>query len=173
MPAAGHGEAIAEAPVRVVIHAIANGGEGIGRAESGDTRVWFVEGGLPGDTVMVAPLQSKPRMLRGRALEVLVASPLRAAAPCPLAERCGGCGWQHVRPEAQAGLKAQIVSDLLRKLGPTVTAVASPAALGYRRRARMHFEKRPGGLQLGFFARHPGSTRQPCLARPESLALRR
>lgn len=154
MPAAGHGEAIAEAPVRVVIHAIANGGEGIGRAESGDTRVWFVEGGLPGDTVMVAPLQSKPRMLRGRALEVLVASPLRAAAPCPLAERCGGCGWQHVRPEAQAGLKAQIVSDLLRKLGPTVTAVASPAALGYRRRARMHFEKRPGGLQLGFFARH-------------------
>jgi 23S rRNA (uracil1939-C5)-methyltransferase len=158
MPALGHDESTApgaaSAAVRVVVHGMANGGDGIGRAEAGDTRVWFVDGGLPGDTLRVEPVQSKPRMIRGRSLEVVTASPLRVAAPCSLAERCGGCGWQHVRPAAQAELKAQIVGDLLRKLGgPAPQAMPSPAALGYRRRARLHFEKRPEGLQLGFFAR--------------------
>lgn len=146
--------AVPALPVRVAIHGVANGGEGIGRAEAGDERVWFVEGGLPGDTLMVAPLQVRPRMIRGRALEVLSAGPLRQAPPCPLSDRCGGCGWQHVRAAAQAELKAQIVVDLLRKLGaPAPRVFASPAALGYRRRARLHFEQAPGGLQLGFFAR--------------------
>lgn len=157
MPALVHesGAAIDATPVRVTIHGIANGGEGVGRAEAGDSRVWFVEGGLPGDTLTVAPVQAKPRMMRGRALAVITASPLRVAPPCPQVDRCGGCGWQHVEPTAQAELKRQIVADLLRKLaGPTPRVVASPAALGYRRRARMHFEQRPAGLQLGFFARH-------------------
>ncbi len=146
-------------PQRVTIHAIAHGGEGIGRivhlAEDGaDTRVWFIEGVLPGDTVLAEVVQSKTRMIRGRALELLDRSPLRQEAPCLLAERCGGCGWQHVRPEAQADLKAQIVTDLLRKLGVPVSRVfASPAAEGYRRRARVHFEQGAAGLQLGFFTR--------------------
>jgi len=144
------------AATRVTIHAIGNGGEGIGRAqgEDADTRLWFVEGGLPGDELLAEPQQVKARMIRGRIQTVLQASPMRQEAPCALADRCGGCGWQHVRPEAQAGLKAQIVDDLARKLGVTVTTIVpSPAALGYRRRARVHFEHTPAGLQLGFFAR--------------------
>ena len=141
---------------RVTIHAVGNGGEGIGRAqgEDADTRVWFVEGGLPGDELLVSPRQVKARMIRGDLQSVLQASPMRQEAPCALAGTCGGCGWQHVRPEAQAGLKAQIVGDLARKLGATVsTIIPSPAALGYRRRARVHFEQTAAGLQLGFFGR--------------------
>ena len=144
------------AATRVTIHAVGNGGEGIGRAqgEDADTRVWFVEGGLPGDELLVLPRQVKARMIRGDLQAVLQASPMRQEAPCALAGTCGGCGWQHVRPEAQAELKAQIVGDLARKLGATVsTIVPSPAALGYRRRARVHFEQTPAGLQLGFFGR--------------------
>lgn len=147
---------MAAAPVRVTIHAVAHGGEGIGRAqgEGADTRLWFVEGGVPGDELLAEARHSKARMIRGQLLEVLQASPLRQAPPCALAGRCGGCGWQHVRPEAQAGLKAQIVADLARKLGvPVDPVLASPAALGYRRRARLHFERDRAGLRLGFFAR--------------------
>jgi len=147
---------MAGAPARVTIHAVGHGGEGIGRdlREGADTRVWFVEGGLPGDELLAEPRQVKGRMIRGQLHTVLQAGPLRQEAPCALADRCGGCGWQHVRPEAQAGLKAQIVTDLARKLGVAVgTIVASPAALGYRRRARLHFERGSAGLQLGFFGR--------------------
>jgi len=144
------------AATRVTIHAVGHGGEGIGRAqgEGADTRVWFVEGGLPGDVLLCEPQQVKARMIRGHLQTVLEASPMRQEAPCALAGTCGGCGWQHVRPEAQAGLKAQIVDDLARKLGVTVTTIVpSPAALGYRRRARIHFEQGREGLQLGFFGR--------------------
>lgn len=143
-------------PQRVTIHAIAHGGEGIGRAleDDADTRVWFIEGALPGDTVLAEPTQVKSRMIRGRTLQLIEASPLRQEAPCVLADRCGGCGWQHVRADAQADLKAQIVTDLLRKVGvPIARVFASPASEGYRRRARVHFEQGPAGLQLGFFAR--------------------
>ncbi len=144
------------APARVTIHAVGHGGEGIGRdlREGADTRVWFVEGGLPGDELLALPRQVKARMIRGQLTGVLQASPMRQEAPCALAGTCGGCGWQHVKPEAQAGLKAQIVGDLARKLGVAVsTIVASPAALGYRRRARLHFERGSEGLRLGFFGR--------------------
>lgn len=147
---------MAGAPARVTIHAVGHGGEGIGRdlREGADTRVWFVDGGLPGDLLLAEPRQVKARMIRGHLEAVLQASPLRQEPPCALAGTCGGCGWQHVKPEAQAGLKAQIVSDLARKLGVAVgTIVASEAALGYRRRARLHFELGRAGLQLGFFGR--------------------
>ena len=117
-------------PQRVTIHAIAHGGEGIGRVlEQTDARVWFIEGALPGDTVLAEATQVKTRMIRGRTLELLDASPLRQDPPCALSGRCGGCGWQHVRADAQADLKAQIVTDLLRKFKvPVARVFASPAA---------------------------------------------
>lgn len=138
----------------VTIHAVAHGGAGIGRAVGDDARVWFIDGALPGDVVLAERAQVKPRMIRGRMLEVLRAGPLRQEPMCALASTCGGCGWQHVVPAAQAELKARIVADLTRRLGvPVGTIVGSPAALGYRRRARAHFERGPGGLRLGFFGR--------------------
>ena len=81
-------------PERVTIHAIAHGGAGIGRVlrEGADTRVWFIEGALPGDTVLAEAVQRKTRMIRGRTLEVITPSLLRQTAPCELADRCGGCG---------------------------------------------------------------------------------
>ncbi len=119
-----------------------------------DRRVWLVDGAIPGDTVLAEPIQAKTRMVRAQIRSVVHPADDRVAPPCPRADRCGGCGWQHVRVGAQAQLKARIVADLLRKLGVAIdTVVPSPAPLGYRRRARMHFEQAPGGLQIGFFAR--------------------
>jgi 23S rRNA (uracil1939-C5)-methyltransferase len=137
------------------IHGVAHGGEGVGRAVAGDdTRTWLVEGALPGERVRAEATDERARMIRGRVLEVLEPGPARAEPPCPLAGRCGGCGWQHVRPAAQAGLKAEVVAGLLRRVAhPPIAVVASPQALGYRRRARMHFERRGDELALGFLGR--------------------
>lgn len=138
----------------VHIHAIAHGGEGVGRCPEGpETRTWLVEGALPGEQVLAVRTEEHRRMLRGRTVQVLVASPDRAA---PLPEgRCGGCSWQHVRPEAQAELKRQIAEGQLRRLGIAVPEVVpSPQPLGYRRRARFHYVREGEALRLGFYRPH-------------------
>ena len=94
---------------------MAAGGDAIARGEDG--RVIFVEGALPGETVRVELTQERPGFARGRLLEVVDASPLRVAAPCPAVEMgCGGCNWQHVARPAQLELKRDIVSDSLRRI---------------------------------------------------------
>ena len=145
----------------VRIHALAHGGAGVGRSEDpGETRVHFIDGALIGERVRAAIDGEHKRWLRGHVLEVLDASEQRVDAPCPLAERCGGCSWQHVDPRAQAPLKLEIVrgqlsrklGDALTALGPAaVAAIDSPTALHYRRRARVHYRRRGEALELGFF----------------------
>lgn len=141
----------------MLVRDLAHGGEGIGRSEDPEeTRVWFVEGALPGERVRVALDQEHKRWLRGHVVEVLERSELRVEPPCPLASRCGGCSWQHVDPAKQAELKRGIVASQLRKLEVEVRpARPSSQPLGYRRRARLHYRKAdPQTLELGFFGLH-------------------
>lgn len=103
-------------PLEVVISDVAAGGDGIGHA--GDGRVVLVRGAIPGDTVQVAITEDRPRMLRGTAASVLMASDDRIAPPCPhVAAGCGGCGWQHVDRAAQRRLKVRIAEESLRRIG--------------------------------------------------------
>lgn len=144
--------------VSVRIRGLAHGGEGVGRDDEGLT--WFVPGALPEELVEVEPERRKARWARGRLLGVVEPGPDRAAAPCPLADRCGGCDWQHVAAERQAERKREIVAGELRALVPDSARVrldpTTGPALGYRRRARMHYAKdEDGTLRLGFFA--PGT----------------
>ncbi|MCA9661141.1 MAG: class I SAM-dependent RNA methyltransferase [Myxococcales bacterium] len=143
------------APMQEVvrIHGVAHGGQGVGRGEGpdADPRVWLVDGALPGERVAAARLREAKQMIRGEALEILEPAPTRVTPPCPHASVCGGCSWQHVDPAAQIELKREIVNGQLRHLDVEVRrAVASPKVLGYRRRARLHYSKESGALNLGF-----------------------
>ena len=133
------------------IDGIAAGGEGVGREPSG--RVVFVRGALPGETVAADMVDEHDRWARADLVAVLTPSADRVDAPCPaVALGCGGCGWQHVRPDAQRRLKVQIVRDALERLGgitdpqvgpgpelaterfrTTVRAAAVDGKLGFRR----------------------------------------
>jgi len=143
----------------VLIRALAHGGEGVGQAtsESEDQRTWFVAGALPEEEVVVALERDAKRFRRGRVLEVLTPSRDRVDPPCELAGTCGGCNWQHVSPAAQAGLKHGIALNQLRNVpgvdDPGVVAsetVTRGDALGYRRRARLHYATVDGTKVLGF-----------------------
>jgi 23S rRNA (uracil1939-C5)-methyltransferase len=102
--------------VNVDISALAVGGDGIGRAADG--RVVFVPGALPGETVRVRTVEERKSLIRAEIDEVVVASPDRQEPWCPhRAEGCGGCGWQHVRPDRQPMHKRSIVIDALRRTG--------------------------------------------------------
>lgn len=119
---------------------MATGGDALARDAAG--RVVFVLGALPGETVMARVTATHASYARATVLEVLEPSPDRAQPPCPfVALGCGGCGWQHVQPAAQARLKADVVRDNLRRLGgvaePTVEAGPGVGPLYYRTTVRM------------------------------------
>jgi tRNA/tmRNA/rRNA uracil-C5-methylase (TrmA/RlmC/RlmD family) len=116
----------------------------------GDGRVVFVAGGAPGDRVRARIVEAKKAFARGELVEIVAAGDARVTPPCPVADRCGGCPWMHVDVAAQLAAKQAIVARALRASGAVVEPIASsPAALGYRTRARMTAR---GGV-LGFSAR--------------------
>lgn len=125
------------------------GGDGLAREENG--RVVFVRGALPGERVLARVTEQRRDFARAVVVRVLAASPDRVEPPCPyVAEGCGGCGWQHIAPAAQARLKRDIVRDALRRIAritePPVADTITLPPLRYRTTVRVAVddEGRPG-----------------------------
>ncbi|GIW50800.1 MAG: 23S rRNA (uracil-5-)-methyltransferase RumA [Gemmatimonadales bacterium] len=122
--------------VRVRIERLAAGGDGVGRLEDG--MVVFVPRAAPGDLAEVEVWERKPRFARARLVRVLEPGPGRVDPLCVhyVADRCGGCQFQHLAAEVQLQAKASLVGDALRRIGkrevgdPAV--VPSPAEWRYR-----------------------------------------
>lgn len=94
-------------------------------ARDDDGRVVFVEGGLPGERVVVERGRGKAPAhmveLRGPA------SPDRVEPPCPhVADGCGGCDWQHIAVAGQRRHKVDLVTDALRRIGRLDDPVVEP-----------------------------------------------
>ncbi|ASU84478.1 class I SAM-dependent RNA methyltransferase [Nocardiopsis gilva YIM 90087] len=123
------------------IDGVAHGGWCVGRH---DEQVVFVRHALPGERVRVRITEETKRFLRGDAVEVLEASADRVEAPCKFAGpgKCGGCDWQHASLEAQRRIKAQVVTEQLRRIAGIEREVhveelpGTPDGLGWRTRVR-------------------------------------
>lgn len=118
------------------ITALAAGGRGVGRQ---DDRVWFVPGGLPGDRVRARPFRERPSYVEGRIVSLLVASPDRRTAPCPLQDSCGGCPWMSLPAALQRHWKEKLLGDALTRIGglesPRLERIRRPVRdLAYRNR---------------------------------------
>ena len=97
----------------ITIERLAYGDAGIGKAENG--KAIFVENTCPGDKVIVETTDDKGSYLKGQLVEIITPSPNRTQPTCPLAQACGGCGWQHVSYEQQITEKYDnVVSQLCR-----------------------------------------------------------
>ncbi|MGH3158101.1 MAG: class I SAM-dependent RNA methyltransferase, partial [Streptosporangiaceae bacterium] len=139
-------------------------GEGdAGGAADGPGKVVFVRHALPGERIRARITSSTARFARAEAIEVLDASPDRVEPPCRYARPggCGGCDLQHASPAAQRAIKAQVISQQLRRMAgidrevkvealppaANVAEVASGAGedenLGWR--TRVGFAVRPDG----------------------------
>ncbi len=117
----------------------ATGGAAIGAGPDG--RVVFVPGAIPGERVTVDAAVVHRNRIEAELIEVVEASPDRVEPACPhVADRCGGCDWQHVSAERQAALRRDIVADCLRRLakidGVEVAAGPSLPTDGYRTTVR-------------------------------------
>ncbi|MGI8870921.1 MAG: class I SAM-dependent RNA methyltransferase [Mycobacteriales bacterium] len=143
--------------IELAVDAVAAGGQCVARY---DGRVVFVRHTLPGERVLALVTWDRGgSYCRADAVEILDAAPDRVEPPCPHAGpgRCGGCDWQHVRPERQRELKADLVRSALARIGgvdPSAGPVAGlvvhaldPPDLGWRTRAQFAVD-RQGRLGL-------------------------
>jgi 23S rRNA (uracil1939-C5)-methyltransferase len=115
---------------------------------------WMVAGALPGELVLAKPTRRRAGIVEADTVALLESPHAgRNSDPCPHSERCGGCDWPHITPEAGARLKVVAAADaarsrpLLAAMLEQAPVVASP--LAYRLRARLHWD--PEHRTLGFF----------------------
>ena len=141
--------------IEIAINGIAQGGDGVGRA---DGRVVFVTGALPGELVRAHLEPGKGAWARATVEDVLRAAPERIPSFCPLEASCAAAGWRWVEQAAQRRWKAEILQDQLRHLGGVDACVVPPEPvdspeLGFRTAADLHV----AGRTIGYYL--PGTRR--------------
>ena len=116
----------------------------------------FVEGALPGETVIARAQKVEKTHAFLKTLRVLSPSPERTAPPCPYYEKCGGCACQHMRYELSLQMKRERVRDALTRIGgldiqvPQVLGMESPWR--YRNKTTLPVGGEKGAPRIGFFA---------------------
>jgi 23S rRNA (uracil1939-C5)-methyltransferase len=137
------GEEITVEPAELVA-----GGAALARVEGFPI---FATNVFPGDVARVRLLEVKKGFARADLVALIEPGPLRRAAPCPIANECGGCDWTALRLDAQLRAKERILRESLRRIGkinePPAIAL-HPSPLNYRLRSRLHRD----GDRVGFFA---------------------
>lgn len=109
--------------------AMAQGGEALGRAESG--RVVFVPYAIAGEAVIVEVVEAKKHFARARLVEIVAPAPTRVAPRCEHFGACGGCHWQHIAYAAQLRFKTEIVRAQFARIAKFADAPVR-AAIGMR-----------------------------------------
>lgn len=125
--------------VGVTIESMAFQGNAVARVNG---KVVFVPQAIKGETAQVEIVEEKRDYGVGVVRQITLSSPFRVSPPCPYFSLCGGCQWQHIDYEAQAGFKKEILEETLKRLGgleqvPQVTVFPSPLPYGYRVRVQL------------------------------------
>ena len=123
--------------VEVAITDLSDGGDGVGRYAQ---RAVFVPDTVTGDRALVRLVRVKKQFAQGQLVNLLQPSPHRIRPNCIVADRCGGCQWQHVSYDYQQTAKREQVVQALRRIGgfeePDVKPMLSvDHSLGYRNKA--------------------------------------
>src|SRR5262245_37789711 len=118
----------------VTIEKMAIGGAGVTRH---DGLVIFVPDAAPGDELLVEITNKKKNFAEAQIIKILTPGPSRRTPPCPIADRCGGCNWQHLSEEEQRRQKQLMVQETLAKFLPGMELPflpikESPLSLRYR-----------------------------------------
>ena len=141
--------------IEITIDSLTNLGAGVGRI---DGWVVFVPFSLPGETVKARVFRNDKNCSHADLVEVLVSSPDRVAAGCPLFGECGGCQYQHLSYDKQLAWKTRQVGELMKHMAgivfPVNDCLSSDQVWHYRSKITPHFEKaKDGDLgPIGFLA---------------------
>ncbi len=140
--------------VEIEIADLSDTGDGVGRWNE---RVVFVPDTVPGDRVLVRLMYVKPQYARGKLHKILTSSSHRIRASCIVADKCGGCQWQHVAYNYQLTAKQNQVIQALERIGgfvspPVASMLAAQVPLSYRNKATYPVSKSvTGQVQAGYY----------------------
>ncbi|MCX7593256.1 MAG: 23S rRNA (uracil(1939)-C(5))-methyltransferase RlmD [Fischerella sp.] len=129
-------------------------GDGVGRWHE---RVVFVPDTVPGDRAVVRLVYVKPTYAYAKLKQLLEPSPHRVRPSCIVADKCGGCQWQHIDYQYQLEAKRNQVIQALERIGgfaqPRVDPVLrAPSPLGYRNKATYPVGvSATGNVQAGYY----------------------
>lgn len=122
----------------------------------------FIEGALPGETVVFQYTQQKKDFDEGRVLSITQPAPNRVDPVCPHYSLCGGCSLQHMQTDDQILQKESILQDLIRRIGQTEPdswlAPLTAESWNYRNKARLsvRFVEKKGSTLVGFREKNNG-----------------
>lgn len=160
--------------VEVTITDLSDRGDGVGRYAQ---RAVFVPDTVTGDRALVRLVHIKKQFAHGQLVNLLQPSPHRVRPACIVADRCGGCQWQHVRYEHQQSAKRQMITQALRRIGGFASPPVAPmlpveSPLGYRNKATYPLGRSSTGqVKAGYYRK--GSHRlvnlNRCPAQDEQL----
>ena len=140
-------------PFEIVPQKLVYGGEALGYYQG---RAVLVPRALPGERLEVEARRTAKGVVHARPRRVLEVSPERVDPPCPHFGRCGGCQYQHLKPELQTVAKSEILRETLRRLGriqwDSEVPLHAAHPWNYRNQAQLKVARQPdGGVVLGFF----------------------
>ena len=129
-------------------------GDGVGRHEG---KVVFVPNTVTGDRVTAKIVQSKAKFARGKVEDLITSSPNRIRPKCIVADKCGGCQWQHVDPNYQRQAKHQQVAQAFQRIGgfediEVQTILYTPDVIDYRNKSTYPLARSATGqVQAGYY----------------------
>ena len=89
-------------------------GDGVGRYEG---KVVFVPNTVPGDRLTVKIVRFKAKFAIGKVQDRIISSSNRVRPQCIVADKCGGCQWQHIDPKYQRQAKQRQVTQAFQRIG--------------------------------------------------------
>jgi 23S rRNA (uracil1939-C5)-methyltransferase len=140
--------------IEVEISDLSDTGDGVGRF---DQRVVFVPDTVPGDRTLVRLVHVKPKYAHATLKQILQPSPQRIRPTCIVADKCGGCQWQHINYDYQLTAKQNQVIQALERIGGFVNPPVDPvlftaSSLGYRNKATYPVGiSATGKIQAGYY----------------------
>lgn len=140
--------------VHLEITALQQTGEGVGRYQG---QVIFVPATVTGDRVLVLIERLKRHYAQAKLLEIISPSPHRIRSRCLVADKCGGCQWQHIEDSYQGHVKQEQLRETLQRIGgfvhpPILPLLPTPSPLGYRNKATYPLKRSAtGSVQAGYY----------------------
>ncbi|MBD2463851.1 23S rRNA (uracil(1939)-C(5))-methyltransferase RlmD [Oscillatoria sp. FACHB-1407] len=140
--------------VELTITDLNHDGAGVGRLEG---RVVFVPETVVGDRLLARLVRVKPNYSYGKLHELIESSPHRVRPSCIVADKCGGCQWQHIDYAFQLEAKRSLVIQDLERIGgfenpPVDPVLAVGDALHYRNKATYPLARSNAGqVQAGYY----------------------
>ncbi|MEA5532701.1 23S rRNA (uracil(1939)-C(5))-methyltransferase RlmD [Crocosphaera sp. XPORK-15E] len=143
--------------IELEITDLSHSGDGVGKFQG---RAIFVPDTVTGDRILVRLTHLKRQYAYGKLHQLLSPSPHRIRPSCIVADKCGGCQWQHIDPHYQQQAKQNQVIQALKRIGgfenpPVDPILSSDEVLGYRNKATYPLGlSATGNIQAGYYQRN-------------------